>query len=204
MKSGNVRQTAEQRQRDFFATITQLKSVLDGLGAEHFEAVASLAGDIEKSWSAGGKFMVCGNGGSAADSQHIVAELVGRFLVERGGFPALALTTNASSMTAVGNDYGFEQIFARQVQALGGRQDVLLVISTSGNSRNCVTAVAAAREHGMRVHGFLGGNGGALVSLVDSALVVPSDQTPRIQEVHITMGHLLCRFLDQQAETANE
>ncbi len=198
MKPRKEQLIKESREREFGAAVESLKSVLDSLGTEQLAAISSLADDIRTAWCGGGKFLVCGNGGSAADSQHIVAELVGRFLAERGGYPALALTANTSILTAVGNDYGFEQIFARQVQALCRQQDVLLVISTSGNSRNCVAAVAAAREHGMRVHGFLGGKGGALISLVDSALVVPSDQTPRIQEVHIAMGHLLCQFLEQQ------
>ncbi len=196
MARDSGRQAPEHENREFIATIADLRSTLASLDETHLLAVTRLAADVREAWRHGGKFLVCGNGGSAADSQHIVAELVGRFMAERGGYPALALTTNASTFTAVGNDYGFEHIFARQVQALGGPRDVLLVISTSGNSANCIAAVAAAREHGMRVHGFLGGSGGKLVSLVDSSLLVPSDQTPRIQEVHITMGHLLCRFLD--------
>jgi D-sedoheptulose 7-phosphate isomerase len=180
----------------FRSVIDELVATLGRLDETHLAAVTSLAADVGRAWSAQGKLLVCGNGGSAADSQHIVAELVGRFLAERPGYPALALTANTSTLTAVGNDYGFEQIFARQVQALGGVQDVLLVISTSGNSRNCVAAVAAARAHGMKVHGFLGGDGGALLPLLDGALVVPSDSTPKIQEVHITMGHLLCMILE--------
>ncbi len=141
--------------------------------------------------------MICGNGGSAADSQHIAAELVGRFMAERPGYAALALTTNSSVLTAVGNDYGFDHIFSRQVQGLGGPSDVLLVISTSGNSSNCLLAVREARVKGMRVHGFLGNDGGELLSLVDFAMVAPSTQTPRIQEIHITMGHLLCQVLEE-------
>lgn len=185
------------------AAVAELIEVLGRLGDEHLAALTSLAADIRQSWAQGGKFMVCGNGGSASDSQHIVAELAGRFLAERPGYPALALTANSSILTAVGNDYGFEQIFARQVQALGGPQDVLLVISTSGNSGNCVAAVAAAREHGMKVHGFLGRDGGALLPLVDSALVVPSDSTAKIQEVHITLGHVLCMILERWVMAAD-
>ena len=126
-----------------------------------------------------------------------MAELVGRFLAERKGYRALALTTNSSILTAVGNDYGFDHIFSRQVEAMGRPGDVLLVISTSGNSMNCVLAAEAARKLGLRVHGFLGGDGGKLVGLADSALVVPSGMTPRIQEIHITMGHLLCQILEK-------
>ena len=173
-----------------------MKSVLDQLGDEHLDAVLALAGDIKDAWKKGGQFLVCGNGGSAADSQHITAELVGRFLAERPGYRAEALTSNSSILTAVGNDYGFDHIFSRQVQALGRPDDVLLVISTSGNSANCVLAVEEARRQKMKVHGFLGGTGGALLPLVDSALVVPSSSTPKIQEIHITMGHLLCMVLE--------
>ncbi len=184
--------------RDLFrGAVDDLVATLAKLDESHLASVTALAQDVLEAFAQGGKFLVCGNGGSAADAQHIVAELVGRFLAERPGYPALALTTNTSSLTAVGNDYGYDHIFARQVQALGGPHDVLLVISTSGNSRNCITAVEAARVHGMKAHGFLGGTGGKLLPLLDGALVVPSASTPKIQEVHITMGHLLCMILEQ-------
>jgi D-sedoheptulose 7-phosphate isomerase len=175
-----------------------LVATLEKLDDSHLAAILGLADDVQSAWRQGGKFLVCGNGGSAADSQHIVAELVGRFLVDRPGYAALALTTNCSTLTAVGNDYGYEQVYARQVQALGGPHDVLLVISTSGNSANCVAAVTAARSKGMKAHGFLGGSGGKLLPLLDGALVVPSSSTPKIQEVHITMGHLLCMILERR------
>jgi len=196
MKSPDKDRLAEAA--EFFrSAVDDLVVALGRLDATHLAALTGLASDVQRSWSAGGKFMVCGNGGSASDSQHIVAELTGRFLAERPGFAALALTTNTSTLTAVANDYGFERIFARQVQALGGPDDVLLVISTSGNSANCVGAVEAARAHGMRVHGFLGGDGGALLPLVDGALVAPSRSTPKIQEIHITLGHVLCMILER-------
>ncbi len=190
-----------QREKDqaaalFTAAVTELQSVLDRLDESHREAVAALAADVAAAWRAGGRFFVCGNGGSAADAQHIVAELVGRFQAERTGFPAIALTANTSVLTAVANDYGFDRVFARQVEALGRAGDVLLVISTSGDSANCVEAVAAARACDLRVHGFLGGDGGRLLPLVDSALVAPSTNTPKIQEIHITMGHVLCQVLE--------
>ena len=181
----------------FRTAITDLMATLERLDDTHLAAVTTLAADVQAAWSQGGKFLVCGNGGSAADSQHIVAELVGRFMVERPGYAAMALTANTSTLTAVGNDYGYEQIFARQVQALGNAGDVLLVISTSGNSANCVAAVEAARRKDLKVHGFLGGTGGQLLSLLDGALVAPSNSTPKIQEVHITMGHLLCMILEK-------
>lgn len=190
---------------DFYRTaVADLVAALGRLDEGHLTALTNLATDVQQAWSRGGKFMVCGNGGSAADSQHIVAELVGRFLAERPGYAALALTANTSTLTAVGNDYGYDHVFSRQVQALGRQDDVLLVISTSGNSSNCVTAVAAAREHGMRVHGFLGGDGGALLPLVDSALVAPSNSTPKIQEIHITLGHVLCMILERWVTAAQK
>lgn len=181
----------------FSETVKSLRETLGRLDETHWEAVRVLALDVYQSWKTGGKLLICGNGGSAADSQHIAAELVGRFLAERQGFAALALTTNASILTAVGNDFGFDSIFSRQVQGLGREQDVLLVISTSGNSANCVLAVEEARKKNLKVHGFLGRDGGKLLKLVDSALIAPSNHTPRIQEVHITMGHLLCQVLEE-------
>jgi D-sedoheptulose 7-phosphate isomerase len=191
----------------FRSTVDDLRETLSRLDDGHWEAVLALARDTLASWQKGGKLLICGNGGSAADSQHIAAELVGRFLAERPGYAALALTTNSSVLTAVGNDYGFDHIFSRQVQGLGNPEDVLLVISTSGNSANCILAVQEARAKGMKVHGFLGKDGGQLLGLVDSALVAPSGHTPRIQEIHITMGHLLCQVLENmqsaQAETSD-
>ena len=184
----------------FREAVDDLVASLGRLDDTHLDAVVALAEDVHTAWQKGGKLLVCGNGGSASDSQHIVAELVGRFLAERRGYPALALTTNGSILTAVGNDYGFDHIFARQVQALGGPSDVLLVVSTSGNSVNCVLAVEEARRCGMKVHGFLGGDGGLLLPLLDRALVAPSGRTPKIQEIHITMGHLLCMILENRQD----
>jgi len=196
------RETSQRQEAShlFRQAVDELVAALGRLDDTHLDAVTALAVDVHASWQNGGKLLVCGNGGSAADSQHIVAELVGRFLAERPGYPALALTTNSSTMTAVGNDYGFDHIFSRQVQALGTPHDVLLVISTSGNSANCVLAAEEGRRHGMEVHGFLGGDGGRLLQLVDGALVAPSGHTPKIQEIHITMGHLLCMILEKWQE----
>jgi D-sedoheptulose 7-phosphate isomerase len=177
-------------------TAGDLQSAIAKLGPAQLEPLAALAADVLAGWEHGGKLLVCGNGGSAADSQHIVAELVGRFLAERPGYGAIALTVNTSTLTAVGNDYGFDEVFARQVQALGGPHDVLLVLSTSGNSTNCVRAVEQAKVQGLRAHGFLGRDGGRLRALVDGAVIAPSDHTPRIQEIHIFLGHLLCELLE--------
>jgi D-sedoheptulose 7-phosphate isomerase len=147
----------------------------------------------------GGKILLCGNGGSAADCQHIAGELIGRLGPgrDRSPLPAVALTTDTSILTAIGNDYGFEHVFARQVEALGTEHDVVLLISTSGTSSNVVMAAQAARKKGMRTIGFLGGTGGTLVDLVDVPLVVPSDNIARVQEGHITIGHILCELVEQ-------
>lgn len=194
--SGRDRKRRETGAGFFNEDVAALRGAVDRLDSTHRDAVLDLAAAVAASWEGGGKLLVCGNGGSAADSQHIAAELVGRFLQDRPAYPALALTTNTSILTAVGNDYGFDSIFSRQVEGLGASGDVLLVISTSGNSANCVRAVAAARERGMRVFGFLGRDGGELAGLVDGAMIAPADDTPRIQEIHIAMGHLLCRVLE--------
>jgi D-sedoheptulose 7-phosphate isomerase len=177
-------------------SVADLQAALDRLGPEHDAALAVLVNDVLSAWQGGGKLLICGNGGSAADSQHLAAELVGRFETERAGWAALALTVDTSTLTAVANDYGFDRIFARQVEALGRPGDVLLVISTSGASVNCVEAVAAARRLRLRTHGLLGKGGGSLRSLVDHALVVPSDDTPRIQEIHGLVIHALCAALE--------
>jgi len=192
----------EQAAALFAGAAGELQGVLARLGPQQSESLAALAADVLRAWEGGGKLLVCGNGGSAADSQHIVAELVGRFLDERPGYAAVALTVNTSTLTAVGNDYGFDEVFARQVQAVGGPRDVLLVLSTSGNSPNCVRAVEQAKAGGLRVHGFLGRDGGRLRALVDGAVIAPSDHTPRIQEIHIFLGHLLCQLLESARRSA--
>lgn len=181
----------------FAQTRQDLLDAVDKLDDTHMSALLKIADAVDQSWAQCGKLMVCGNGGSAADAQHIVAELVGRFEEERQAFAAMALTVNSSIMTAVSNDYGFDYAFARQVEGLGSKNDVLLVISTSGNSANCIKAVESARKKGIICFGFLGRDGGTLMELLDGAVVVPSNHTPRIQELHITMGHLLCQILEQ-------
>jgi D-sedoheptulose 7-phosphate isomerase len=146
----------------------------------------------------GGKILLAGNGGSAADAQHIAAEFTGRFETERRALPAIALTTDTSALTAIGNDYGFERIFSRQVQALGQGGDVLMVISTSGNSPNLLRAVEVAHEKGLQTIGLLGKNGGVLREVVSLSLIIPSGVTARIQEMHILIGHLICSYIDQK------
>ena len=193
------REDRRSRAKRFFdEDLAALRTALVAMGAAQRDAVLALADDVDAAWDRGGKLLICGNGGSAADSQHIAAELVGRFHRDRPAFAAVALTVNSSITTAVGNDYGFDEIFARQVAGLGRPGDVLLAISTSGNSSNCVRAVAAAKEIGMKVHGFLGGDGGRLAAQLDGAMIAPAVDTPRIQEIHIAMGHLLCRILEDR------
>ncbi|WP_037989193.1 SIS domain-containing protein [Tepidiphilus margaritifer] len=147
---------------------------------------------------AGGKILLLGNGGSAADCQHIAAEIVGRYKRERRGLPAIALTTDTSILTAVGNDYGFERIFSRQVEALCTPKDVVIGLSTSGNSPNVLAAIHTAREIGAYTLGLTGANGGKLAQTCDLCLIVASNDTPRIQEAHILVGHMLCDLIDAE------
>ncbi|MDR3347967.1 MAG: D-sedoheptulose 7-phosphate isomerase [Helicobacteraceae bacterium] len=144
----------------------------------------------------GGKIMLCGNGGSAGDAQHIAAELTGRYKKERAGLAAIALTTDTSALTAIGNDYGYERVFARQVEALGAPKDVLIGISTSGNSPNVLLAFETARAIGVFTIGLSGRDGGKMNYLCDLNLIAPSNDTPRIQEMHIFLGHTLCHLIE--------
>lgn len=164
--------------------------------AELVSAIVAAGAEICRALQAGNKLLLCGNGGSAADSQHIAAELIGRYKKERAPLSAIALTTDTSILTCVGNDYSYEDIFSRQVLGLARPGDVFIGISTSGNSANVVKAAQAAREVGCRTVGLLGNGGGRLASLCDHPLVIPSSDTPRIQEMHILIGHMLCDFLE--------
>jgi len=146
----------------------------------------------------GGKVLFFGNGGSAADSQHLAAEFVGRFVRERAGLPAIALTTDSSILTAVGNDYGFDQVFARQIQALGRAGDVGVAISTSGNSPNVLEGVKEAKKRGLEVIGLTGKDGGVLAREARVAITVRSDNTARIQECHIAIGHIFCELAERE------
>ena len=159
--------------------------------------IASAAEAMIASALGGGTLLVCGNGGSAADAQHIAAEYVGRFLRERRPLPAIALHTNASAVTAISNDYGFEAVFERQVRAHGRSGDVLLALSTSGGSANVVAAVLAARKIGMTTIALCGAAGGAVSKACDIAIDVPTDVTPRVQEMHILVGHILCDLVEE-------
>lgn len=153
---------------------------------------------IRETLAQGRKVLLCGNGGSAADAQHIAAELVGRYEVQRRAWPAIALTTDTSALTALSNDYGYEDVFARQVEALASEGDLLLALSTSGASANVIKAAQTARRLGCRTIALTGGAGDPLASLCDLAVVVPSVRTSRIQEAHITIGHLWCELIDAE------
>jgi len=161
------------------------------------EAVSDVAAIISESIQRKGKLLLCGNGGSAADCQHIAAEFTGRFVEDRIPLPALALTTDSSALTCIGNDYSFEDIFSRQVKALGLPGDCLLAISTSGNSENVINAVKAAKENDVYTIGLLGRDGGLLASCCDHSIIVPSDVTARIQEGHIFIGHAICGAVEK-------
>ena len=161
------------------------------------EEILHSAYSIRDCLSAGGKLLLMGNGGSAADSQHIAAELIGRFKKDRKAIPALALTVDSSSLTALGNDYGFEFIFSRQIEALANPNDAVIGISTSGNSKNIIRALNLAREIGAKTIGLMGNNGGEMKGCVDIGIIVPSNDTARIQEVHITIGHIICEIIEQ-------
>jgi D-sedoheptulose 7-phosphate isomerase len=161
-----------------------------------FPLVSDVGLAMQKCIKNGGKILLMGNGGSAADSQHIAAEIVGRFKKERKGMPAIALTTDTSILTSVGNDYGYDYIFARQVEALCRPEDLVIGITTSGNSANVVSAIEAARKIGATTVGMTGGTGGKLLNLCDFNLIMPSNVTARIQEAHIFIGHCLCEILE--------
>ncbi len=172
----------------------ELLSRLDALAPDVLAAGQKIAQTLR----AGGKLLLCGNGGSAADAQHIAAELTGRFMQERRPLAAVALTTDTSALTCIGNDYSFDEIFARQLQAIARPGDCLIGISTSGNSRNIIRTVEVARDMGVFSIGLLGRNGGALLRLCDQSLIVPSQVTARIQESHILIGHTLCGLIEQE------
>lgn len=186
---------SQDRIRTFLEDSANLKRTIADTMAEDIDQAVDL---VRKSIINGGKLLLMGNGGSAGDAQHIAAELVGRYKKERQSVPALALTVDTSALTAIGNDYGFEEIFSRQIEGLGQKGDVVLAISTSGQSENVIRGVQQARVMGVQTIGLLGKEGGKLKDIVDLALVVPSQETARIQEAHITIGHIICEILDDE------
>jgi D-sedoheptulose 7-phosphate isomerase len=172
--------------------LASLKSLMD----TQLEEIGQAGELLFQTLIAGNKVLLCGNGGSAADAQHIAAELVGRYEQPRRAWPAVALTTDTSALTAISNDFGYDEVFARQVQALARKDDLLIAISTSGTSPNVIRAVEKAKDLGCKTIALTGGDGGRLASLCDYALIVPSNRTARVQEAHITIGHLWCEMVD--------
>lgn len=173
-------------------------SVMHAVGKENSAQAAAAAARITDSLKKGGKLLICGNGGSAADSQHFAAELAGRYKKERKALAAVALTTDTSALTAIGNDYGFERVFSRQIEALGKKGDVLVALSTSGTSPNVLAAIETAKRQGMFAIGFTGASGVKMKSLCDICICIPSSNTPRIQEAHITLMHTICEIIDNE------
>lgn len=183
-----------QRVKDSLYSSADLKrTVADTLSGDILEAANRINSRLGK----GGKLILMGNGGSAADSQHIAAELVGRFKKERRAMPAIALTVDTSSLTALGNDYGFDTVFERQIEALARENDVVVGISTSGNSENVVRALKKANGMGAETIGLVGNDGGKIKEVANLSIVVPSSDTARIQEVHITIGHIICELIEE-------
>lgn len=178
----------------FFKESSEVKDqfVKDSLGS-----LVAVIRAMVQALEAGNKILLFGNGGSAADAQHIAAELVNRFSMDRPPLPALSLVTDASVLTSISNDYSFSEVFAKQIKALGKAGDIGVGISTSGNSPNVVRAFEVAREIGLTTVALTGSNGGKMAELADYALMVPSDKTPRIQEVHITIGHVICEMVER-------
>jgi D-sedoheptulose 7-phosphate isomerase len=178
--------------------LKELAGLAENVGTLMGDGIEALAAQVVDVLDRGGKVLFCGNGGSAADAQHLAAEYVVRFQKRRRSLPALALTTDTSVLTAAANDFGFETIFSRQVEGLGKPGDLLFLHSTSGESENLIRAAEAARAVGVRTVAFLARGGGRLAGLVDQAFVIPTESTARAQEIHITLGHIICQMVEDQ------
>jgi D-sedoheptulose 7-phosphate isomerase len=186
----------EMKIRELLEESIRVKEELRKQGAE-LEKIERVSKIMIKALKNGKKIILFGNGGSAADAQHIACELAGKFKLERRGLPAIALTTNTSALTAIGNDFGYDKVFSRQVEGMVDRDDVVIGISTSGNSVNVIEGIKAAKEKRAFTVGFTGASGGKLEKVVDVCLKAPSEDTPRIQEVHITVGHIICQLVEE-------
>ena len=180
--------------KEFQGHLEIIQKVIDTMN-EPLEKATKL---VVKTLKAGNKILLFGNGGSAADAQHIAAELTGRYKTERKGLAGIALTTDTSVLTAIGNDYGYDRIFDRQVESLATKGDLLIGISTSGNSKNIVNALKVGQKLGCKTLGLTGYDGGAINKYCDVSLIVPSNETPRIQEMHILFGHIFCEIIDNE------
>jgi D-sedoheptulose 7-phosphate isomerase len=183
-------------------SLNEHREVFSDLLKETLPSIVRCGELISEAVLSGNKALLCGNGGSAADAQHIAAEFVGRYEDERRAFPAIALTVDTSALTAISNDYGYEKVFARQVEALAGPNDVLIAISTSGNSPNVLSAVMLANKIGCKTIGLTGANGKKLAGLCHAAVLAPSTRTSRIQEVHGAIGHIWCEMVDRKLREA--
>ena len=182
---------------DISAAIEKHKQAINSVASLENE-LHSTIDTITGALAAGQTIFSCGNGGSAADAQHFAAELTGRYETDRRGYPAISLTTDTSALTSIGNDYGFSRVFSRQLEALGKEGDVLIAISTSGNSENIISAVKHAQHHGIKTIGLLGRDGGSLANMVDIPLVIQAQSTARIQEAHILILHIICDAFEIQ------
>jgi D-sedoheptulose 7-phosphate isomerase len=171
--------------------------VKEAVLAKLSKEIKTAAGMISASLKKGGKVILFGNGGSAADAQHIAAEFVGRFKLERQGLASVAITTNTSVITSIANDYGYEEIFSRQMEAIGSGNDIAIGISTSGNARNVIAGLLEAKKMGLKTIALTGSGGGEMAAISDLALIVPSDNTARVQEAHIVIGHIICELAEQ-------
>lgn len=180
--------------KEFQEHLETINKVIETM-SKPLEEASKLAVETLKN---GNKILLCGNGGSAADAQHIAAELTGRYKTERRGLPGIALTTDTSALTAIGNDYGYNRVFDRQVESLANKGDLIIGISTSGNSQNVLSALKLGKELGCNTIGFSGRDGGEMNELCNINLVVPSKDTPRIQEMHILFGHTICQIIDNE------
>jgi len=179
-------------QNEFNSHLQTIQKVIE-LNQNDLEQASKIAVETLK---AGNKILLFGNGGSAADAQHIAAELTGRYKTDRIGLPGIALTTDTSALTAIGNDYGYDRVFDRQVESIANSGDLLIGISTSGNSKNVINALKLGQELGCKTIGFSGRDGGNMNNICNVNLIVPSDNTPRIQEMHILFGHTICQIID--------
>ncbi len=186
-----MRETIKNELQSHLETIQKVIETLE----DDIEKASQMIVDALKN---GNKILLSGNGGSAADAQHIAAELTGRYKTERRGLPGIALTTDTSALTAIGNDYGYDRVFDRQVEALANKGDILIGISTSGNSTNVINAFKVAKELGCKTIGLSGRDGGKFNDVCNLNIVVPSDNTPRIQEMHILIGHTICQIIDDE------
>ena len=189
---------ADSIRREITKRLEESAQVKRAIAESNISEIEHIVNLIITAYKTGGKVVLFGNGGSAADAQHLAGELVGKFMLERQALPAIALTTNTSTLTAMANDRGYETVFSRQVEALVNEKDVVIGISTSGNSPNVIEAMKAAKIKGAKTIGLTGSNGGKLAEVADLVLTVPSDSTPRIQEAHITIGHVVCELVERE------